>query len=285
MKRLLIAALLALSSSVFAATLNPVQLLNPAGSAAGQAIVSTGTSSPPAWGAVSATALAPVAANTVIANFTGSSGAPVAFAMPTCSSSGKALQYSGSGIVCTSNYALTTGTLAQFSATTSAQLAGIVSDETGSGPLVFGTSPTITTPNIAGVTNGSNGAAGMLGESPTPTNLSGVSLTTGVGANCSSVSLTAGNWLVSGVIVYTAASTTVLTQDFAGVSTTSATLGATGTYAKAAGFSLSNNNMVLPAPLVPVNITSTTTVYLVGSATFTTSTATCGGFMYAIRIH
>lgn len=43
------------------------------------------------------------------------------------------------------NVALTTGTLAQFAATTSAQLAGVISDETGSGSLVFGTSPTFTT--------------------------------------------------------------------------------------------------------------------------------------------
>lgn len=42
------------------------------------------------------------------------------------------------------------GTLAQFSATTSAQLAGVISDETGSGKLVFATSPSLTTP-ILGV--------------------------------------------------------------------------------------------------------------------------------------
>lgn len=40
------------------------------------------------------------------------------------------------------------GTLAQFAATTSAQLAGVISDETGSGALVFATSPTLTTPTI-----------------------------------------------------------------------------------------------------------------------------------------
>lgn len=39
------------------------------------------------------------------------------------------------------SYALTTGTLAQFASTTSAQLAGVISDETGSGSLVFNTSP------------------------------------------------------------------------------------------------------------------------------------------------
>jgi len=45
------------------------------------------------------------------------------------------------------------GNLSQFAATTSAQLAGVISDETGSGALVFGTSPTITTGlNAASVT-------------------------------------------------------------------------------------------------------------------------------------
>ena len=50
--------------------------------------------------------------------------------------------------------ALTTNPLSQFAATTSAQLAGVISDETGTGALVFGTSPTfttdITTPLIVG---------------------------------------------------------------------------------------------------------------------------------------
>lgn len=44
------------------------------------------------------------------------------------------------------NTALTTGTLAQFAATTSAQLAGVISDETGSGALVFATNAALVTP-------------------------------------------------------------------------------------------------------------------------------------------
>ena len=44
--------------------------------------------------------------------------------------------------------AYTGGTLAQFAATTSAQLAGVISDETGSGALVFATSPSLTTPTL-----------------------------------------------------------------------------------------------------------------------------------------
>jgi len=44
--------------------------------------------------------------------------------------------------------ATTAGTLAQFAATTSSQLAGVISDETGTGALVFATSPTLVTPTL-----------------------------------------------------------------------------------------------------------------------------------------
>jgi hypothetical protein len=55
----------------------------------------------------------------------------------------------------TTGLGLTSGTLAQFAATTSSQLAGVISDETGSGSLVFGTSPTLTSPtsNTATINN------------------------------------------------------------------------------------------------------------------------------------
>lgn len=50
--------------------------------------------------------------------------------------------------------ALVTNPLSQFASTTSAQLAGIMSDETGSGALVFGTSPSFTTPLLGTPTSG-----------------------------------------------------------------------------------------------------------------------------------
>lgn len=52
-----------------------------------------------------------------------------------------------------SGVALTTGTLAQFASTTSSQLAGVISDETGSGALVFGTSPTLSAPIFSTIVN------------------------------------------------------------------------------------------------------------------------------------
>lgn len=61
--------------------------------------------------------------------------------------------------------ALTTNPLSQFAATTSSQLAGVISDETGSGALVFATSPTLVTP-ILGVASGTSLVlGGTLGSS------------------------------------------------------------------------------------------------------------------------
>lgn len=45
--------------------------------------------------------------------------------------------------------AYTGGNLSQFAATTSAQLASVISDETGSGSLVFGTSPSLSSPIVS----------------------------------------------------------------------------------------------------------------------------------------
>ena len=52
------------------------------------------------------------------------------------------------------NVALTTGNLSQFAATTSAQLAGVISDETGTGSLVFATSPTLVSPALGTPSSG-----------------------------------------------------------------------------------------------------------------------------------
>lgn len=50
--------------------------------------------------------------------------------------------------------ATTSNNLGAFAATTSAQLAGVISDETGSGALVFATSPTLVTPALGTPTSG-----------------------------------------------------------------------------------------------------------------------------------
>lgn len=64
--------------------------------------------------------------------------------------------------------ALTSNPLSQFAATTSLQLKGVISDETGSGSLVFATSPTLVTPILGTPTSG------------TLTNCTGLPISTGV---------------------------------------------------------------------------------------------------------
>lgn len=58
--------------------------------------------------------------------------------------------------------AQTANPLSQFAATTSSQLAGVISDETGSGSLVFGTTPTFTTSIITPNVTGSTSSGGTL---------------------------------------------------------------------------------------------------------------------------
>jgi hypothetical protein len=63
------------------------------------------------------------------------------------------------------------GTLAQHAATTSAQLRGVISDETGTGSLVFATSPTLVTPALGTPASGTlTNATGL----PVATGISGL---------------------------------------------------------------------------------------------------------------
>ena len=68
---------------------------------------------------------------------------------PTLSGATVAGTINGTTIPSTKTLVVTTDKLSVLAATTSAELAGVISDETGSGALVFGTSPTITTPAIS----------------------------------------------------------------------------------------------------------------------------------------
>ena len=85
---------------------------------------------------------------------------------------------SGSSGSCTGNAATvtngvyTTNNLSVMAATTSAQLAGVISDETGSGALVFATSPTLVTPALGTpsalvATNASGTAASLTAGTAT----------------------------------------------------------------------------------------------------------------------
>ncbi|MBV5322718.1 MAG: hypothetical protein JZU60_02650 [Ilumatobacteraceae bacterium] len=136
---------------------------------AGQLLKSNGTTLAPSWtsagtgtvtGVTSAdTSLLTVATGTTTPVITlvqapalKSATTTVSVAAATAPTTGQVLTASSgtaaSWVTPAGGNALTSGTLAQFAATSSAQLAGVISDETGSGALVFGTSPTLVTPAL-----------------------------------------------------------------------------------------------------------------------------------------
>ena len=102
--------------------------------------------------------------------------------------------------------ALSANDLSFFAATTSAQLAGVISDETGSGALVFATSPTLVTPvlGVASATSVNKVAITTPATSATLTIADGKTLTasntlTFTGTDASSVAFGTG-----GTVAYTA---------------------------------------------------------------------------------
>ncbi|MCO1462051.1 hypothetical protein L0Y93_10645 [Burkholderia multivorans] len=317
MKRKIVSiALLALTASAHAATKVPVLMLDPTGSTAGQAVVSNGPSAQPSWQSLTFGILPTIATNTVLGNTGVASASPAAVSLPSCSAPNSGLKYSsGIGFSCGTTFALTSSTLAQFAGTTSAQLAGVVSDETGSGALVFGTSPSLTTPSIAGAalsgtlsgaptfsgavtftstitpsqtagiagtTTNNDANAGSIGEYRENTT-SGASLTTGVVANATSDNLSGGDWDVSCEVTYTAsggASPTALQQS---ISTTSAAGGGSGRQTLWTLPFASNSTNVMPTPRVRLKLAGATTVYCTASALFSAGSVTASGFIRSSR--
>lgn len=281
-------ALFALSTS--ATTLSPVQLINPIGSTAGMAVVSTGASTPPAWGNVSIstlTGILPISQGgtgqaTQASAFTaliGASLVPVANGGTGVATAAAELSRIGA--------ASTAGTLAQFGATTSAQLAGVISDETGTGSLVLGTSPTITTPNIVGVSNASNAATGSVRETLS-TNVavgSAVVLTTNVTANITSVPLSAGDWDVWGSACTSPGGSAVQNLMVVGISANSASLPVApggGAIAQLPFTTPAGGAVCVPVGYVRFNVSAATTAFLVILAQFS-STNAAYGFISARR--
>lgn len=364
MKRLFACTLLALTSAAFGATLNPVQLLNPAGSTAGQAIISTGSATPPAWGNVSISALTgvlPVAhggtnassasgialdnitgfsgtgfltrtgtgtyafqsatngitygnlaqagANTLLGNSTSSTANVSAITVTGCNGAAQALQWTnGSGFGCNSSIA-TSGANSNITSLTGlttplsvAQGGTGTTTSTGTGSVVLSASPTFTgtvnaaaitvsglitpatTAGIKGTTAGDNANSGSIGEFPTPTNLSGVSLASNTSTNVASVVLTAGDWDVSGTVIFNP--TGASTQQFiTSISTTTSTIGGGFNNGRVNfGSALSGAAVSLPTPVVRINVTTTTTVYLVAQVILSAGTMTGDGFIRARRV-
>lgn len=132
----------------------------------------------------------------------------------------------------------------------------------------------------AQVTNGGS-PTGCATNSNTP-----ISLTTATAANVTSITLTAGDWDIWGNIAFIAAGSTLTSSNQCGFSTTSAALPTppnSGGYALAYPQSTAGSSNILPCGTMPLHVSSSTTVYLVGSSVFSASTMTAYGYIGARR--
>jgi hypothetical protein len=289
MKRLLLGIVLAaFSLLVHATTLNPIQLLNPTGSSSGQAIVSTGASSAPAWGGVGLNGIAAIAGNTLIGNATSSSAVPTAVSVSNCAGTSSALNYTGgSGFSCNGSInALTvSGNAVGTSGGTIPLLNGV---NTWSGAQTFSAlitpSPTI---GIKGTAGNDSANAGSIGEIVSST-ATAVAITSNTATNVTSISLTAGDWEVTGLMGTAPAGSTTQSAVYAGPSTTSAAFQTlSGSFLNLAGSAapVSAGGVVqVPLPVTRFSLSATTTVFMVASVTYSVSTLTVNGLLRARRV-
>jgi hypothetical protein len=145
-------------------------------------------------------------------------------------------------------------------------------------------SPTILTPNITGVTNGTTSAAGSIGELLT-NSASGVSLTTGTPTNLTALTLQPGDYLVWGNIQFLPAAGTTQTALLSGFNSVSATLPASPFFAAAQqtfGVGLSQTQT---PPFRAFTVNAITTINLVGQASFSGGTETANANIFALRFH
>jgi hypothetical protein len=149
---------------------------------------------------------------------------------------------------------------------------------------------TIVNPSIVGVTSGANAATGNVGEQVDSIVAVGsaVGLTTATAANVTSISLSAGDWNVSGNVNFTAGSATTAEGALwvIGVNTTSATIPTTGAEVQLAATAVTTTSFKLGASTTSsrINVSATTTVYLVAEATFTAGTVGAYGHLCARRV-
>lgn len=138
--------------------------------------------------------------------------------------------------------------------------------------------PTIT---MTGTTKGDDAAAGMIGEYMTATG--SVGLTTNVYADIATLALTAGDWDVTGNLIF-AIGGTRLSVAVAGISTTSATIGSVYEQTQIAGGVVGGTVALGTGCPMRFSLSAGATAHLVGVAAFTGSGLTAAGFIRARRV-
>lgn len=158
------------------------------------------------------------------------------------------------------------------------------------GSTVTVTPPVTLTGGIQGKADGSRAASGIVGEvieSKVP-NLFVLSIASNTPTNVTSISLTAGDWEVSGGIIMPGSGITSPTSaNYTGsISPTSGTHLADGTQVTNTEPTKTTTDSYVSISLPPrtISLTATTTYYLVASRVFSAGTCWAGGYLHARRV-
>ena len=222
-----------------AATVSATGNVNATGNISGGNIAITGNASAATAAAdtnttqlaTTAYVIAQASSTTPTAIGTGAVGTSVKYARADHTHTGVTSVNGSSGAV--TGIATTAGNLAQFASTSSSQLAGVISDETGTGNLVFANTPTLVTPVIGAATGTSLSVSGNV-------TTAGIALGTGnlVGGNITATHFGSGAGLTSltgANVTGTVANATFATSAGSATTATSATSATTaGTVTTAA---------------------------------------------------
>lgn len=139
------------------------------------------------------------------------------------------------------------------------------------------------TGGVVGTTTNDSASTGYVGEAQ-ESNIplaSAISILNSTPKTLTSISLTAGDWDVTGSIIFLP--TGNMSSALAGISLTNNVLPDPSRYTQVSTAAI-NGNQGLIAPATRISIASTTTVYIVGQCTFTTGAATFAGTIKARRV-
>lgn len=258
-KKILTLLLLAIAQLATAATLVPIQLLNPAGSTSGQFITSTGASSAPAWATVT---------------LSGLGGLAVANNLSDVASAPSARTNLGLGTAATQN----TGT-------SGAVVPLLNGSNAWSGAQTFSALITpSSTIGIKGTATNDNAQAGSAGESSEEYVQAGpTSIASLTNVNAASVTVAAGDYEVWCTALFALAGVTGPNSVIVSVNSTSITFGPTGTYTQFQ-WTLAAGNQTIPAPRRIFKLASSTTLYCVAQTTYISGSPTVTGTLWWRRM-
>lgn len=164
-------------------------------------------------------------------------------------------------------------------------------DSAGTGNTLQVSGVTVSRGQYPGESTNGSATAGNIGEyieSVVPIGSAIAAGATGVPKNVTSISLTAGDWDVSGVIGIVPAAATSFTQWLASLSTTTGALDTTNTrwasWAGSATIPTAATSIAIPAGPARFSVSSTTTVFLVSLFAYTSTAPTMYGTIRARRV-